>query len=98
MDKDTSVIVGVIGLILLMLKFNRSLLPSAIRLIGNAMLVFFGYIYFGGLGIALVIGGLLTMGTSFFTIRKRFDEITIYDGTVMLIGLIETIVGFVIGI
>ena len=98
MDKDTSVIIGVIGLGLLMLRFNGGFLPTAIRLIGSAMLVFFGYIYFGGPGLALVIGGLLTLGTSYFTIRKRFDEITIYDGIAMLVGLIETIVGFVIGI
>ncbi|MDE6379183.1 MAG: hypothetical protein K2L11_01825 [Muribaculaceae bacterium] len=98
MDKDTSVIIGVIGLVLLMLRFNGGFLPTAIRLIGSAMLVFFGYIYFGGPGLALVIGGLLTLGTSYFTIRKRFDEITIYDGIAMLVGLIETIVGFVIGI
>ena len=98
MDKDTSVIIGVIGLVLLMLRFNGGFLPTAIRLIGSVMLVFFGYIYFGGPGLALVIGGLLTLGTSYFTIRKRFDEITIYDGIAMLVGLIETIVGFVIGI
>ena len=98
MDKDNSVIIGVIGLALLILRFNGGFLPASIRLIGNAMVVFFGYMYTGGLGIALAIGGFLTIGASYFTIRKDFDEITIYDGTLILVGIIEIIVAFVVGI
>ncbi len=47
MENDSSIFFGVVGLILLMFKFGDSLLPTALRLIGSGMLVYFGYQYFG---------------------------------------------------
>lgn len=98
MENDISIIIGVVGLILLMLKFGDSLLPTALRLIGSGMLVYFGYQYFGGMGMALVVAGILSMVTSVFSIFRGFREITLVNGVVLFVGLIETIVGFVKGI
>lgn len=98
MENDSSIFFGVVGLILLMFKFGDSLLPTALRLIGSGMLVYFGYQYFGGMGMGLVVAGILSMVTSVFSIFRGFREITLVDGVVLFVGLIETIVGFVVGV
>lgn len=46
----------------------------------------------------LVVAGILSMVTSVFSIFRGFREITLVDGVVLFVGLIETIVGFVVGV
>ena len=83
-----------IGILLLALRFNGSWLPTALRLVGNVLIIIAAKDYAdGSLGKAIAIAGFFAVASSFFTIRKRYEDVTIYDGVLILVGIIELIVG-----
>ena len=87
-----------IGFFLLMIWHDGAFLPSALRLIGSGMFVYGCYLDSGEIGMSFLIGGVLSIVMSIVTYKKRDEEITVSDGVVIVAGIIEIILTFVVGI
>lgn len=91
--------IAIIGLILLCFKLpGLVFLPSVIRIIGSIMFIYGFCQYNNDLAVALIAGGIISIGVSYFTITILGVLGEISDITTIIAGIIELIAGIWIGV